>query len=1108
MSLGPRFAFFSFLVCLLLGCGGSSTQTGPTSPTQPAADFSISISPGTLNPVAGSSALAVTVSVSGNSAFSGQVTVAASGVPANVTVSPASFTLGAGAQQQVMISAAAGASAGSGSITFQGTSGSLSHSAALSLSVQPPAGDFALTINPGSLSLPAGSQQQVAVTIAPSNNFTGAVQVSVSGLPAGVSSGNASVSVQSGPTSGTLQFTALPTVPMEAGSVTIQAISGSISHTAMLAVSTAPYAPPASDPFTTVGGGILRGFYDAQRKLLFTTNPSLNEIEVISGTTRAVLHRVNVPQPAGIDQMPDGKTLVIGSLSQGVYLLDEDTLATTVHFVANASAPLPAMMPVIPAAMADGKVLFIAISDQAHIPEAYVYGGSLYVWDSNTLTFTPAQPDPPVGTPRFETDHLARSGDHRFAIFDQYEGTVGLYTASTGSITTINNGLGACDVAANGDGSQFAESTGGGVNFYDQNLTLQGSVPLPNPGTFPLGAPFYGMQYSPDGAKVYLQANDAAFSPMVVLNATLKSFAGYVATYFQAPAQTPQLLATSDPAHLFVSAVGGVGVVDASKPVSSIEENIGPMVSLSPDSGPLGSVIPTTFRGEFPAGTVISVGGTPASVVGGNDDTGATVPASELTGPADVVFTLTDGTIVVEPQGFAYGALPVASDTTLVPENHVSALNLYGFGLVANGAAPAVSFGGATATSIDTDGYGVANALESIGVGVPPLTSGSSITVTNANGSGTISNALSTVKATVVPAASGLSMILYDGHRNLVYGARTGGTDVAVFDPATLSWKTSMPIPGAKAGASYGFIALTPDGSKLLALDNANSMLTIFSPDNPSSGQTISVLNASIPGGGSSGVRVGATNTKAFVSIAGWYPAEIDLATLAITYRSDDFQLVNCQTVHNSPDGSQLVLGCQGNSGGGITLWNPVTDAMTSQQFGVYFTDLAISNDGTKIAAISTDPEGPDDQTIFIDGQLHLVNKVQYPDLALPMTPAITGVLFSPKGMVYLIPRLNTIDLISVVTGTMIGRIALPEPTITLTQNVDVHYGLAVDPTGQSIFALTASGITVIQLPQSVDGLSLPLWPYVRAPGKVSVLPLVRQGLGATQAYSPGLSQR
>lgn len=57
--------------------------------------------------------------------------------------------------------------------------------------------------------------------------------------------------------------------------------------------------------------------------------------------------------------MPDGNTLVVGTLTQGFYTINENTLAVTQHLAPNFGQNLSTTVLPIPVAMANGKVLFL-----------------------------------------------------------------------------------------------------------------------------------------------------------------------------------------------------------------------------------------------------------------------------------------------------------------------------------------------------------------------------------------------------------------------------------------------------------------------------------------------------------------------------------------------------------------------------------------------------------------------------------------------------------------------------------------------------------------------------------------------------------------------------
>ena len=122
---------------LVAGCGGGTTTSG-TNPPPPADNFSIVASPASLTLGTGGSQT-VTVSVAEVNTYTASVNLSVSGLPTGITASPATFTLSPGNQKVVTLNAAATAATGAATITFQGTSGSLSHSASTTLSIVAPA---------------------------------------------------------------------------------------------------------------------------------------------------------------------------------------------------------------------------------------------------------------------------------------------------------------------------------------------------------------------------------------------------------------------------------------------------------------------------------------------------------------------------------------------------------------------------------------------------------------------------------------------------------------------------------------------------------------------------------------------------------------------------------------------------------------------------------------------------------------------------------------------------------------------------------------------------------------------------------------------------------
>ena len=132
----------------LNGSSGSLSHTATFTLTVTAApppDFSLTINPTSLTLTTGALGQQTAVSATGLNSFNGSVSVSISGLPTGVTVAPTSLTLTPGTSQSLTFTAAANATIGTSSVVIQAQSGSLSHTATLTLTVAAPTGIDAVT---------------------------------------------------------------------------------------------------------------------------------------------------------------------------------------------------------------------------------------------------------------------------------------------------------------------------------------------------------------------------------------------------------------------------------------------------------------------------------------------------------------------------------------------------------------------------------------------------------------------------------------------------------------------------------------------------------------------------------------------------------------------------------------------------------------------------------------------------------------------------------------------------------------------------------------------------------------------------------------------------
>jgi hypothetical protein len=124
------------MMLAVVACGTTANPKSPSNNTNPP-DFSLKLSVTSIS-VAPAAQQSLTITVTPTNGFSSAVSVAISGLPTGITTSPATLSVTPGTPQTVKIAADASVTKSYGTITFTGTSGSLKHTANLSLQVDGP----------------------------------------------------------------------------------------------------------------------------------------------------------------------------------------------------------------------------------------------------------------------------------------------------------------------------------------------------------------------------------------------------------------------------------------------------------------------------------------------------------------------------------------------------------------------------------------------------------------------------------------------------------------------------------------------------------------------------------------------------------------------------------------------------------------------------------------------------------------------------------------------------------------------------------------------------------------------------------------------------------
>ena len=159
--------------------------------------------------------------------FTGAVNLSISGLPTGVT---ASFTPVQNGTSTLTINAGSTAVDGASNLTITGTSGNLTVTTTLSLSVHAP---FFVISGPGTINVGEPATSTSTLYVFPEYQFSGSVNLSVSGLPTGVTASFSTNPVNVGPSyyPTSLTLTVGASAPIGTSQVTITGTSGSITGT-------------------------------------------------------------------------------------------------------------------------------------------------------------------------------------------------------------------------------------------------------------------------------------------------------------------------------------------------------------------------------------------------------------------------------------------------------------------------------------------------------------------------------------------------------------------------------------------------------------------------------------------------------------------------------------------------------------------------------------------------------------------------------------------------------------------------------------------------------------------------------------------------------------
>ncbi len=234
-------------VLTLILIAGSSISCGSSNngSTSPDANPTLSLSPATLNIVAGGTGQNASLTLTAP-AGTALATATVTGLPAGVTITPSTLALTPGVALPLVFTANSSAVAANTTLTFSTTAGGKTATTQASLAIQAvPPPDFSLSVTPASATLVAnGTPASVSVLATGQNGFSGNVQVALTGLPAGVTAQPSTLTLTPG-TAASVVLTAPSSTAAASSTATFTGTSGALTHAATLAVTvTAPAVPP------------------------------------------------------------------------------------------------------------------------------------------------------------------------------------------------------------------------------------------------------------------------------------------------------------------------------------------------------------------------------------------------------------------------------------------------------------------------------------------------------------------------------------------------------------------------------------------------------------------------------------------------------------------------------------------------------------------------------------------------------------------------------------------------------------------------------------------------------------------------------------------------
>lgn len=935
------------------------------------------------------------------------------------------------------------------------------------------------------------------------SNFDFDVVPSATGLPPGTTA-TFSPGVFSAGQSVTLTLSSASNAPVtENATVTVVGTPSAPVTSATTTFLADVTQPPGSLPgnrtdFVATAGTPFAAVYDITHNLIFASNPNWNRVDVISNTTHKIVRSIPIRSPRGLDINQSNSQVWVQTASPNVYAIDTTSLhaqhySLPANTIGNRGGRLMFAQDRL-LALSDGTI-FLFFNDAT----GEGLGPQVGVWNpqTNQLTILASGLTSAFGFP-------SRSGDgtHVYASNVEYDTGVEVYNTNTQALTKLGSGTSFLPVlAVNGDGTRLV--IGGGLQnleLYDSNLSTLGAVPSLPQGAGQNFSLTGGCIFSTDNKNLYAVGAYHGLSDVLTIDASTLQVLGVAPASPVEPTATSGGIGTSTP-----FAVDSTGIVlglqtygiafDDSTFYQTYAAN-------QPGSNETGEYI-ATFAGPLAGGTVSTLlsspslltpdvwfGQTRGSASFSSGELTFTSPPSTTPGPTNIKFIYPDGEQAFYPQLFSYSTFPEYSLLSGSSPDGGAPARILGYGLPQDSSGGTLDVATHTATITTMMGQyppfgGEPYPSTILNYNFPPGAPGwANIQVTTPIGSGSLPKAVFYANSvTDYSSSDSFTAVLVDEKRNQVY--LSAGDHIDVFSTTSNAFVT--PLQPAAQGSVKQFtgLALTPDGSSLLAADLPDGSLAIINPDTPSTTYAIPITNQKVGDNNCAfgPLYVAATSAnQAFVS-TGSLPApsctqfgNVFIANL-LTRTALPAPALPCPGVPNvgCPGGLSVDATADGNfvgiGGGGIETYPSIYSVQNSSYSVGPFPEstgygITISGDGNVVGSNQD----------LTDLSMNLLGDVAQP-IAL-YASLLSGIsppseLLRPRlnasGSLYYFAYPNYFEIIDVAHALLRMRFSLTQ-TIQNTASP-----LAIDSGGQHIYVLTDRGLTVVDLgaaPLSIGHLS------------------------------------